>query len=121
MTVTTAEIRNKALRKLGLLRMGESARPEYAEDLDAAYGEVYAELEAEELPVWSSTAAVPKEYAAAMVALCAYHRLTDYNVPERRAQAIILDAGPEGESAKNRIRKLKAGLYVPTTTRFLDY
>ncbi len=121
MTVTTAEIRNKALRKLGLLRMGESARPEYAEDLDAAYNEVYAELEAEELPVWSSTANVPDEYVEPMVALCALARMGDYNVPERRSQWVIAIAGTDGELAKNKIRKIKAGTYVPTTTYSKDY
>lgn len=98
---TTAEIRNKAAEKLGLLGTGQTLEPSISNDLDDAYTETYNELLAEDLVTWTSTGAIPNELVEPVVALVAAARATRYGVPEPRYSRVV----GEGLGAKNRIRE----------------
>ena len=89
---TAAEIRNKAARELGVLATGQTLRSEISTDLDAAYVEVYALLEAEKVASWAIADAVPSRDVASVVALVAEARVNVYSVPNDRYQRIVAAA-----------------------------
>lgn len=88
---TKTDIRNKALKRLGILGATQTATAEQAVDLEAAYDEVYAELEANDLAVWDDET-IPNEFVAPVVALVAQARLDEYSVSTERYQRIVADA-----------------------------
>lgn len=101
---TTAEIRNKALKRLGVLGRGQTARSEDADDLDSAYQELHAELEAEGMTPWgANTADIPAQYVNSIVSLLAFSRINEYSVPTERFQRITLTAA----GARRKIRSLQ--------------
>lgn len=95
---TAAEIRNKALKKLGILATGQTAQAEVANDLDDAYTETYAMLNALTLTTWDSDEDVPDEFVKPVVALVADSRKDEYSIPNDRYQRIDLDANGDGTS-----------------------
>jgi len=99
---TLAQVRENAAENLGILGEGETLPSYETADLDRAYAEVYAELQADELTTWSSTAAVPDQYAWSVAMLMADHRAVKYGVDPSRYQWIKIEAG----IAINRIRAL---------------
>jgi hypothetical protein len=88
---TAAQIRTKALKKLGVLAIGQTASAEISADLDEAYEEVYAQLDARNLAEWDSDEEIPDEYVNPVVALVAYARVDEYSIPNDRYQRITLD------------------------------
>ena len=121
-TVAVTEIRNRALEEMGLLRKGESADPAQAQSLDEAYVELHAELEEENLTgAFSVTAAVPAKYVRPLVVLLALRRAGTWRVPEARYQLIVIEAGPDGDRAIRRIRRIVTGRNVSDTIAFEDF
>lgn len=114
---TKTEIRNKALRMLGVLGAGRSASGPQAADIDAAYDEVYASLEELNLVEWASDADIPSQFVEPVVALVASSRVTEYNISEARSNRIMNKAA----SAEAAIRRLVANDHITTTTKFVDY
>ncbi len=116
---TSGEIRDRALRRMGVLAAGDTARSSYASDLDTAYTEVYAQLETKDLVTWDSDEDIPNEFAHSVVALTAYARIDEYNVPTERYQRIVRDAigipgDPLSPGAEKVIRGLQSGDVVET-------
>ncbi len=99
---TSAEIRNKAAKKLGLFGTGQTLRSEIASDIDDAYTEVYAELNALSLVTWASSGSVPDELVKSVVSLVAFARVDEYSVPIAKYNRIVADA----TVAESRIREL---------------
>lgn len=117
MAATAAEIRNKALRRLGILGLGQTASSELSNDVDAAYNEVYARLSEVGLVGWALASSVPNEYVAPMVALVAGERVDEYGVAGERYQRIKADAA----KAEMDIRRLINGQYVSRSVEATYY
>lgn len=92
MSVTAAEIRNKALKKLGVFGTGTTPRSEKADDLDQAYSEIYAQLTRRALATWDFDEEIPDEFVQPVVALVADARKDEYRIPNDLFQRITLDA-----------------------------
>ena len=109
---TAAEIRNKAVKKLGVLATGQTLESEIAADLDEAYSEVYAALSAKNLTTWAEDEEVPPEYIGPVVALVAFARVDEYGVPNDRYQRIAGDVS----RATAEIRELQESNVYKTPT-----
>lgn len=105
---TSAEIRNKAAKKLGLYGTGQTLRSAISADLDEAYTEVYGVLVAKELATWASTAEVPDALVEPVVSMVAAHRATQYSIPGERYQRVMRDYHGDAvlPSAVDRIREI---------------
>jgi hypothetical protein len=90
MAKTSAELRNRALRKLGKLALGATATGAMADDMDDAYNEVYAKLDNLGLVTWASTEDIPDEYCHDVVSLMAYERAD--GIPTERLAKIQADS-----------------------------
>jgi hypothetical protein len=101
---SAAEIRNRAAKKLGLYGTGQTLRSEMAADIDAAYVEVYAELELQSLVTWAIDDDVPDALIRSLVALVAGARVDAYSVPAEKYARITR----ESDGAEDRIRKFLA-------------
>lgn len=118
MAQTTAQIRNQAAQKLGLLGTGQTLQSNISSDLDQAYLEVYGMIESKGLASWgTSTTAVPDSMVEPIVAWVAGIRATRYAVDAARHQRIMLEY--EGNpltgnaSAEDRLRALQANAVSP--------
>jgi hypothetical protein len=109
---TSDEIRDKALKRLGILSTGQTTQAEIKADLDAAYTEVYAALSARNLTNWDESEEIPDEYVWPLVALVAYARIDEYSVPNDRYQRI----GRDWATALAEIRTLQASNVYKTPT-----
>jgi len=88
---TSAEIRNQALRKLGVLGAAGTASSEDSQDMDKAYNEVYAQLDSIELAYFTQDN-VPDEVSNAVAAKCAWARVSEHLVSEARFQRVRSEA-----------------------------
>lgn len=107
MSKTTAEIRNRALQKLGRLARSQTATGALADDMDDAYNEVYAELKNKGITAWGSAGPVPDEYVPHVVNLMCL--LRSEGISNERYQRLALEAGPLGDTARLRISGLISG------------
>lgn len=115
---TTAEIRNKAAQKLGLLGVGQTLQSNISSDLDDAYTEVYGMIESLGLATWgTSSTNVPDALVTPIVDMVAGVRATRYAIPGERFQRIILEyhGGGGVPSAEEKLRALIAPPSVPQT------
>jgi hypothetical protein len=117
---TAAQIREKALRKLGVKATGQTTQAEIAADLDNAYTEVYAMLSSLGLTTWDSDEDIPDEFVAPVVSLVAFARVDEYSIPNDRFQRIDLDANGNGSpghlGAISAIKELQASNVYKTPT-----
>jgi len=104
MPVASTEIRNRALRKLGVIGWGESPDSSSSADMDLVYGEVYKRLEDMNLTTWASDADVPDLMVKEVVALCALERVSEHKASPMRYEKLVIEAGKKGERAIGRIR-----------------
>lgn len=115
MPVAKTEIRNRALRTLGVIGWGEDPDTVIQADMDQAYTEVYARLEQANLTTWAESASVPDEVVEPVVQLCALARMIDHRVNPNRKQELAAMAGVDGEKAMQRIRAQIRTPYQSTT------
>lgn len=120
MTQTATEVRNRALRKLGVLGLGETPDSTMAADMDQVYAEVYARLEEEHLTTWASDADIPDLMAGPVADLCALERVDEYPTSQLRYEKIARVAGENGKNALAKIRARKNGTYQSETT-YVEY
>ena len=107
---TAAQIRETAAENLGIHGEGETLPSYETDDLNQAYTEVYAKLEALRLTTWSETSDVPDQYADSVAMLVAEQRAIKYQIPDNRYMRIKA-AGwglDEDGDAIKMIRKLQA-------------
>jgi len=100
---TAQQIRQTAAENLGILGEGETMPSYETADLNQAYVEVYAELEALDLAAWDYANNVPDRFAHSVSMLVAESRAVKYQVPNDRYERIKLEA----QAAMNKIRKLQ--------------
>ena len=93
---SAADIRERAVKKLGLRSLSQTTRSEIATDIDQAYTEVYAMLSVKSLTPWDFDEAVPDEFAKPVVDLVADARKDEYSIPGERYLRITLDARGDG-------------------------
>lgn len=103
---TRAEIRNRALQLLGIVRIGQVATAQDDTELSTAYDELYEQLKKEGLATWALTGTVPLDVTPHVVSLVALSRSDTYAISDARLQRIVLQSGPTGELAKTAIRRL---------------
>ncbi len=90
MAKTKAEMRNRALVKLGKLPLGQTPDGAASSDMEDVYDQVYARLELKGMVTWSSTDSVPDEYVEDVTALMAFER--SEGIPDSRYIRIRDDA-----------------------------
>ena len=109
---TAAQIRERALRKLGINAAGQTTQAEVREDLDQAYQEVHAMLSTKNIAPWDFDEDIPDEFAEPVVFLVADSRKDDYAIPNDRYQRITLgaigDGSPNNPGAEAKIRIMQA-------------
>ena len=108
---TAQQIRTTAAENLGILAEGETLPSFETADLNQAYTEVYAELQALDLVPWDYTENVPNRFAKSVAMLVAESRAVKYQVPDARYQRIKLEA----QEALKRIRELQAPVKIGAT------
>ena len=96
---TNIEIRERAVRKLGLRSMSQTTSSEIADDLDQAYLEVYAMLDKQTLTTWDLDEDIPDEFSHPVVSLVADSRKNEYPIPVDKYARISLDAHGDGTDA----------------------
>ena len=89
MAQTKAEIRNRALRKLGKLAIGQTAESGLSSDIEDAYDQVYARLKARGMVTFLSSS-VPDEFVEDVVAITAFERAE--GIPDSRYMRLRDDA-----------------------------
>jgi hypothetical protein len=99
---TVAETKHKAGRMLGVVRYGQSLKPEHDGLLGEAYTQVYADLKEEGYATWASTGTVPDPVMPHLAALMAFTCTTDIGVSAERYEAILANRNV----AKPEIRRL---------------
>jgi hypothetical protein len=107
---TAQQIREQAATKLQILGEGETLESYEVADLNQAYTEVYAELQAINLAAWDEASDVPDQYANYVASLVADQRARNYQVPADRYQLIRAEGwgfNLDGVSIK-RIRTLQS-------------
>ena len=106
MAQTKAQIVDRAAQECGKLRLGQSLQTQDQTRFEAAYDEVYGELENEGLAVWLSTASVPTKLAKLMVFLVAHNVSGTYGISGARFERIVLITGAEDEKAYRQMKKI---------------
>lgn len=101
---TATQIRERALKKLGVTSLNQTVQSEFADDIDIAYLEVHAMLDTLKLATWDYDDDVPDEFAAPVVWLVADARKDEYSVPNDRYARIVADAA----KAEQIIRTMQA-------------
>lgn len=118
MSKTIAELRNRALQKLGRLGRSQTATGALADDMNDAYNEVYAELKNKGLVAWAEAGPVPNEYVPHVVNLMCI--LRSEGISNERYQRLALEAGPIGDTARLRISSLINGEWT-NPLEYTDY
>ncbi len=81
---TPLEVKNSALRSLGVIRFRGAADPEHQAEISEAYDELYARLKDEELVSWSATGNIPAKWATTVIDLLAFSRANQFSVSNDR-------------------------------------
>lgn len=110
---TAEQIREKAIKKLGINGSSQTTSSSLQNDIDAAYAEVYAQLDTLGLATWDSDEEVPSEFVNPVKNLVAFQRVDEYSVPAERYSRIVRDAkGVTGDTkfpgAVAEIREMQA-------------
>lgn len=114
---TTSQIRDKVLKRLGVLAVGQSATAEQAADIDAAYLELYGRLSIKNLVEWWSADDVPAQFVGPVVAMVARERAVEYGLSTERYARIQAEA----IEAERELRRVLTAPYVSDDTEFVDY
>jgi len=118
---TKAEIRKRVANDLGILPLNQSLQSEHVTRINSAYDEVYARLKRGGLAIWASSAAVPDEITPYMITLVTDNCLKTYGVAKETYKRIKLDAGPNGETAMQKIREFISSDYSLSDDEPSDY
>lgn len=104
---TRAEVRKRALIKLGRASLSQTPESYLDADMVNAYNEVYRTLQEMDLVYWGQTSDVPDEVANHVATLMAWFRVNDYGVSAERHTRLAVDAS----SAESRIRMMAVSQY----------
>ena len=96
---------------LRLVPIGQTLQSHHDARMSEAYDEVYAELEALNLPVWATDAEMPDEITPHFVNLMAYNKADLFGISDSLYQRILVKVGNEGQKAKDAIKALMNAAY----------
>lgn len=99
---SVSDIKNQALRELGVIQVGQSADAQDFNLIGEAYDSVYAILKQQGLATWSSTGTIPNEIRDQVVALVAMSKINEFSVSEKRYNRIL----PKAQVAIPSIKSL---------------
>jgi hypothetical protein len=88
---TQAEVRKRALRKLGLASTSQAPTSDLDSDMQEAYTETYTMLERQSQTFWGESLDVPDEIANHLAALMAFTRANDYGIGTERYQRLAAE------------------------------
>ena len=104
---TVEAVQTRALRRLGVLARGQTARSEDMAEMAAAYAEVYAVLDSKNLAVWGDVDDdVPNEYSRYIAAMVAWARVDEFSVPTERYQRLQIANAAALPALRDLIRPL---------------
>jgi len=110
MSIPATEIRERALKELGVTATAQTTQAEISTDLDQAYVEIYGMLEALTLTTWDFDEEVPDEMILPVVYMVAAARVNAYSIPNDRYNRIRADA----QASIGLIREMQASnVYRP--------
>jgi hypothetical protein len=104
---TQAEVRKRALIKLGRGSRAQTPVSYLDSDMSNAYTEVYLRLQELDIAYWGQTSDVPDEVANHISALMAWSRVNDYGVSAERYQRLSVEA----KTAEPAIRMMAVNQY----------
>jgi hypothetical protein len=107
---TQAEVRLRALIKLGVGSRTETPVSYLTNDMSNAYTEVYLRLQELDIAYWGQTSDVPDEVANEVAVLMAWRRVNDYGVGNDRYTRLA----QEYVAAEPRIREVSVSAYRST-------
>ncbi|MCU7840855.1 MAG: hypothetical protein KZQ94_15935 [Candidatus Thiodiazotropha sp. (ex Troendleina suluensis)] len=85
---TIEEFRNKVLRKLKVLSMGQTAKPEDARIVETKYDELYEKLTIDRKINYADKTNIPSEVVTDLVLIVAGHLLDEFQLPSIEAREI---------------------------------
>lgn len=121
MAVSQANLRDRVLRKLGVLSEDQAATSYHAAQVYEAYDAVYARLATHSAIAWPKTTRtaleIPAEVTNPLVRLLAAELTDQFGTPEPTAQRILMEA----PMAEMDLRAAIANDYVPAETQAEHY
>lgn len=114
---TKAEIRDRVLKKLGVLARGQTANAADASSVEQAYDELHAELTERSLAVWALTAEAPDKLAQSVVDMLAFRVCNDYAVSNDRYARLQADA----VRAEGNMFAMTKGEFVYKPVEYVGY
>ena len=108
--MTKTELIKKVLQKLRVLEVGETPDADQTTTVGDMYDSAYQELKDDEIVTWTSAGEIPTKEAQQMVSYVSSMLVDEFNVPEGRAQRLII----QGNNARQRLFELNAVEYVST-------
>lgn len=102
---TKSEVRDTAAGMLGRRRIGQAIAADLTARLDQSYRYVYEDLKDDDLAIWASDEDIPDKVAPLVSALMALDASNDVGISNERYQRILIKTGPDGERAKQKIRR----------------
>lgn len=114
---TRAEIRDRVLRKLGVLATGQTADASAANIAETAYDEIHAELTEIGMAIWPIDDECPDRLSEHVSNLMAYRLVNDFSVSSERYQRIVADSS----RSEQYISRMIKGEYIYAPVEYLDF
>ena len=113
---TLLSVKQKALRRLGVLGAGQTMSGDQDTQVTTAYNSIYDRLLAKDLVAWAKNSDVPDSFVESFVSILAFELANEYGVSDSRWQRLQLAA----MKAEPELRILIFPSYV-STTEAVDY
>ncbi len=117
MAATKTQLATKVLQKLRVLPVGQVARIDDTNLIEAAYDELYQLYCDDGLVTWGASDSIPDESVRPMVRVLASDMADEFNIPEPRLQRLLV----EREQAVKQLKNLAQVTYTSTDTEISDY
>ena len=114
---TKAEIRDRVLKKLGVLASGQTANAVDVTNVETAYDELHAELTELGLAVWALTAECPDKLSQPMIDMLAFRVCDTYSVPDNRYARLQASA----TKAEGMMHAMTKGEFVYKPVEYVGY
>lgn len=113
---TLLSVKQKALRRLGVLAAGQTMSGDQDTQVTTAYNSVYERLLEKELVAWAKNADIPDQFVEPFVCILAFELADEYGISDSRWQRLMVRA----DKAEPQLRALIFPSYV-STTEAVDY
>lgn len=113
---TLLSVKAKALRKLGILGVGQDMTGDQDAQATTAYNSVYDRLLSKDLVAWAKESDIPDEHVEPISSILSFELANEYGVSDSRWQRLQYAA----LQAEPQLRRSIYPQYVPTTEA-VDY